>query len=314
MAHTSFSSAVKNEISKLETEQSDSISELSALIRNIGIVDTSIRVTTENASVARRIFTLVKELYKINSKIVVRRGYNFKKNYLYIIEINHKVQEMIEMLSINTQLGIPSSYIVDDNDLVRAYLRGLFMSVGSVNDPKKSRYHLEFLVDNKEYANFIKELLNKYYLNSKVLKRESKYMVYIKEAERIGDFLRIISASNAVLYFEDIRIYRDHKNMTNRLNNCEQANVDKMILTASNQVKDIELINEKASLDLIDDKVKVVAEYRIKYPEVSLSELSEIISIETGNKITKSGINHRMKKIKELANKIRLASKNTIDK
>ena len=130
-------------------------------------------------------------------------------------------------------------------------------------------------------------------------------MIYIKEAEKISDFLRIINASMAVLYYEDIRIYRDHKNMTNRLNNCEQANVDKIISAADDQIKDIEIINSVSGFDLLPDKVREVALYRTKYPESSLLELAEIISIETGKQITNSGINHRMKKIKDLANRIR---------
>jgi DNA-binding protein WhiA len=193
---------------------------------------------------------------------------------------------------------------------MRAYIKGLFLIIGSINDPKKSRYHLEFSVDNENYANFINDLLNKFTLNSKLIKRESKYMVYIKEAEKIGDFLRLISANNAVLYYEDIRIYRDHKNMTNRLNNCEQANIDKMIMAASNQIKDIKLIEKVGGLILLDEKEKIVATYRLKYPEASLQELSEIISIETGKKITKSGINHRMNKIEALATNIRKNEKN----
>ena len=130
-------------------------------------------------------------------------------------------------------------------------------------------------------------------------------MVYIKEAEKIGDFLRMINAIQALFYYEDIRIYRDHKNMTNRLNNCEQANVDKIIGSAMKQVEDIELIDSVSGLDLLSDKERVVAIYRMKYKEASLQELSEIITIETGNKITKSGLNHRFNKIKELASKIR---------
>ena len=113
-----------------------------------------------------------------------------------------------------------------------------------MNDPKKSRYHLEFFDDNKEYAEYISYLLNLYYLNSKYIKKDNKYMIYIKEAEKIGDFLRILNATNALFYYEDIRIYRDHKNMTNRLNNCEQANVDKIIQTAAIQISHIEAIKE----------------------------------------------------------------------
>ena len=121
----------------------------------------------------------------------------------------------------------------------------------------------------------------------------------------IGDFLRMIGAINALLYYEDIRIYRDHKNMTNRINNCEQANVDKIIMTASNQIKDIEIIKDKAGLELLDDKCQLAALYRLKYQEVSLTELSEIMTVETGNSITKSGLHHRFNKIKMLANRLR---------
>ena len=129
-------------------------------------------------------------------------------------------------------------------------------------------------------------------------------MIYIKEAEKIGDFLRLIGTTKALLYYEDIRIYRDHVNMTNRLNNCEQANVDRIIQTATDQVKDIELI-QKYGIELLSEKEQIAADYRLKYKEASLQELSEIISLETNQKITKPGLHHRFDKIKKLAQKIR---------
>ena len=281
----SFTSDIKNEVSKLNHER------------------TEIKITTENASVARYVFSSIKEMYDVSPKITVRRGYNYMKSYLYILEITRKVKDIINDLSLDT--NIPRDYILDDDLSKRAYLRGLFIACGSINDPKKSRYHLEFFVDNLEYAKFISKLLNEYYLNSKVLKRDNKYMIYVKEAEKIGDFLRMMNAINALFYFEDIRIYRDHKNMTNRLNNCEQANVDKIIETATKQVRDIEVIEAEGGLDLLDEKERLVATYRLKYPEASLVELSEIISIETDTKITKSGLYHRFNKIKALAERIR---------
>ncbi len=300
----SFTGIVKNELSKLEIDKLEATSELSAILRNNAtITSREIKITTENSSVARHIFNYIKELYNISPKITVRHGYNYNKNYIYILEITQKIELIKKDLSLNT--NIPANYIVDDDVLIRTYLRGVFIATGSINDPKKSRYHLEFLVDNLEYAEFIKEKLNMYYLNSKVIKRETKFMIYIKEAEKIGDFLRMINAIQALLYYEDIRIYRDHKNMTNRLNNCEQANVDKIIETASKQVQDIELINSIGGIDLLDDKTKIAAIYRLKYKEASLTELSNIISIETQTPITKSGLHHRFTKIKELANKIR---------
>ena len=299
----SFTSDVKNEVSKLNHERMEMIAELSVILKNNANIGDSIKITTENPSVARYVYSAIKQLYGISSKINVRNGYNYTKNYIYIIEVTKKLRDIIKDLSLDT--NIPRSYIIDDELSRRAYLRGLFIACGSINDPKKSRYHLEFFVDDSEYDEFIKGLLNEYDLNSKVLKRESKYMIYIKEAEKIGDFLRMMNAINSLFYYEDIRIYRDHKNMTNRLNNCEQANVDKIIATANNQVNDIKVIEEEGGLDLLGEKEQVAAIYRKKYPEASLVELSEIISVETDTKITKSGLYHRFNKIKELAQKIR---------
>ena len=303
-----FSTEVKNEVTKLESTKLELISELSAIVRNSSEIEPHIKITIENNSVARRIFKLFKDIYEVTPIITVRQRYGFNKGINYILEIKHKNNEILNDLSIidkdNNYLNIPRTYIVNDEELIRAYLRGLFISTGSINDPKTSRYHLEFIVNDKDYANYISKLLNDFNLNSKVIKREKNYMVYIKEAEKISDYLRIIKAYNAVMYFEDIRIYRDHKNMTNRLNNCEQANMDKIFLTSSRQIKDIEKLKEYDIIDLLDEKIKEVIEYRLKYPEVSLQELSDIITSSTGNKITKSGLNHRFRKIREIVTNI----------
>jgi len=304
----SFTSIVKNEVAEIELNDIEKISQLSAIISSSTIENSIIKIVTENSNIAKLIYNLLKDLYQVSSSITMRKGFNYQKNNFYILQIKEKPNKILQELGLIENSKIlkkPKQYIVDDEEELRAYLRGVFLMSGSINDPKKSRYHLEFLVDNLEYGNFLVECLNKFYLNSKILKRENKYMIYVKEAEKIGDFLRVIKANNAVMYYEDIRIYRDHKNMTNRLNNCEQANVDRTIQTASNQINDIELIIENMGLDLLDEKEQIVANYRMKYKDVSLLELSEIISLETGKPITKSGLYHRFKKISELANKIR---------
>ena len=299
----SFTMVVKDEASKIKTTRLEDISELSAIIRIAGNINNNINVTIENNAVARRVFKLFKEIYGISPSITVRNK-KLGRGLTYILNINNKVKEILEDLSIidnNKYLSIPKEYLISDEEQLRAYLRGVFLVSGSVNDPKTSRYHMEFILDTKEYANFINKLLNSYDLNSKIIKREKNYTVYIKEAEKISDFLRVIKAFSAVMYFEDIRIYRDHKNMTNRLNNCEQANIDKVIQTANEQLKHIEIIEENMGTDLLDDKTKEALYYRKKYPEASLKELSKIISLETNKPITKSGLNHRFRKIKELA-------------
>lgn len=305
----SFSYEIKSEVARLDSARTENITELSAIIRNSAKIDKSIIITIENSAIARRIFKLIKDIYDITPVITVRKRYSFNKGLSYILDIKEKNEQILKDLSIldeqGNYLNIPKDYIIEDEEEVRAYLRGLFMCVGSINDPKTSRYHLELLVDNLKYAKFISQILNKYNLNSKVIKRGKNYMIYIKEAEKIADFLRIIKSFNAVMYFEDIRIYRDHKNMTNRLNNCEQANMDKVFMTSNSQIKDIQLLETNGLLDILDEKLKEVINYRLQYPESSLQELSDIITIKTGNKITKSGLNHRLRKIKEIANRLK---------
>lgn len=301
---------IKEEISKIDCTKTEKIAELSAIIRNSSTQEPdSLKITIENNSVARRIYKLFKEIYDINLNITIRRRYGFNTNLIYIFKFNKKHQPILEDLSIYNKKGeyidIPHEYIINDNEDLRAYLRGLFMTSGSVNDPQTSRYHLELVVDTSTYANFINKILKDYNLNSKIIKREKNYMVYIKEAEKISDFLRIIKSYSGVMYFEDIRIYRDHKNMTNRLNNCEQANMDKIFITANNQIKDIKILQENDLISTLDQKLKEVIEYRLKYKESSLNELAQIMSNELGYQITKSGLNHRFRKIKEMVNKYR---------
>lgn len=304
----SFTTIVKDEVTRLNTSKLEDIAELSSIVRIASNREKEINITVENNAVARRTFKLIKGIYGISPSITIRNK-KLGKGFTYILNIHskEKVNEILEDLSIidnNKFLSIPKEYIISDEEQLRAYLRGVFLVSGSVNDPKTSRYHLEFILDRKDYAEFINKLLNSYDLNSKVIKREKNYTVYIKEAEKISDFLRVIKAFSAVMYFEDIRIYRDHKNMTNRLNNCEQANIDKVFLTASKQIKDIERLYELDMVDLLDDKLKVVIEYRMKYKESSLQELADIISLETGTVITKSGLNHRFRKIREILEKV----------
>lgn len=299
----SFTGEVKDEVSKLSVLQPEMVSELSAIVSSGNDDPKYIKIVTENGSVARRVFSLFKDLCNIYPSISVRKGYNYSRKLLYVLEVKRNINYVLKMLGI--QKNIPDVFIWSDEELSRAYLRGLFLMTGSINDPKKSRYHLEFNLNNGEYAYFINNLLNGFKLNSKLLHRDNKYMVYVKEAEKIGDFLRIIGAIKAVLYYEDIRIYRDHKNMTNRLNNCEQANVDRIIETSNSLIKDIELIEAGPGLELLGEKEMEAAIYRKKYPDASILELSEIISIETGVKITKSGLYHRLKKVKEFAKKLR---------
>ena len=310
----SYTVTIKEEISSIVSSKSEIIAELSAFIRNNGIITSKkIVLTTENKFTINRITNYLKDIFGYHPNIEIIENLNFSKRDLYQLTIDKNVVELLKELGIydenNKYLETIPNYIVGGNEEIRAYLRGAFTAVGSINDPKKSRYHMELLVREPNEAVFIQKLLNVFDLNAKILNREKGYMIYIKEAEKISDFIKILGAPKAVLYFEDVRVYRDQKNKTNRLNNMEQANMDKVIQTAQQQLEDISIIEENDGLMLLDDKVKVVLEYRKKYPEVSLKELAEIISLETNKSITKSGLSHRLKKLTDLANSFRKMSK-----
>lgn len=306
----SFSTEIKNEISLLETSRSEFIAELSGYVRNNAqIEENKIILNTENANVAKRIIKLFKEIYDIKMKIQVTKNIKFNRNTLYLLIIEEKIDFILIDLNVldkkHNRLLKPNSYLIDNIDDKKAYIRGVFLSQGSINDPKTSRYHMELLLDYPDEAVFVQRLINDFDLNAKILTRDKGYMVYLKEAEKISDFIKILQAHKAVMYYEDIRVLRDQKNKTNRLNNCEQANTDKIIQSATQQLNDIQIIKEKMGIELLDERLQEIVEFRLKYPESSLLELSEIISLETNKKITKSGLNHRFRKLKEIALKLK---------
>ncbi len=303
----SFSTTTKSEITTIKNSKSESLAELSGFIRNNGYIENGfLYLTTENDHIAEMLKKILEDLYDIEVKINKIDNLNLFKNKLNLMEISSKVNFILQDLGYynkeNIYLESPPNYIVGSNEEIRAYLRGVFLCTGSINDPKSS-YHMELTINQKGEAVFIQRLLNTFELNAKILSRDKGYMIYIKEAEKISDYLKILKAHNAVLYYENIKIYHEEKNKTNRLNNCEQANVDKIVHSATKQLEQIKVIEKNIEIDLLDDKIKEALIYRKKYPEASLKELSEIISLETGKKITKSGLNHRFRKIKELSEK-----------
>lgn len=305
----SYTIEIKKEISEIKGTNSEMIAELSGFIRNNAYLNNNtLYLTTENEFTIERLTSFFKKLYEVELNVEVKDNLNFNKKNLYLLSTNSKVDLILKDIGYydnnNNYLETPPTYIVGANEEIRAYLRGTFLCTGSINNPKTSRYHMELLISKPNEAVFIQKLLNIFDLNAKILNREKGYMIYIKEAEKISDYIRILGANRAVLFFEDARIYREKKNQTNRLNNCEQANMDKVFLTAEKQLEQIKIIEESDSYELLDDRTKQAFDYRKKYPESSLKELSEIITLETGKSITKSGLNHRFRKIKELAKQL----------
>ncbi|MBY0097042.1 DNA-binding protein WhiA [Mesobacillus maritimus] len=307
----SFASVTKKELTNLEVKGCCSKAELSALIRMNGSLSFSNRVLivdiqTENAAIARRIYTLIKMNYQIQVDLLVRKKMRLKKNNVYIVRLKESAKEILEDLKI---IAEGFSFIQEiSEDLIkkkcckRSYLRGAFLAGGSVNNPETSSYHLEIASMYQEHNQSLCELMNKFGLNSKTLERKKGFITYLKEAEKITEFLNIVGAHNSLLRFEDIRIVRDMRNSVNRLVNCETANLNKTIGAALRQVENIKFIENTVGLEILPGKLREIAELRVAYQDVTLKELGEMVS---GGSISKSGINHRLRKIDELADKLR---------
>lgn len=303
MITLTFSTRLKEEMTEYNSNLMEKRAELSAILRyDAKIEKDKITLTSENAKIARRIYSYLKEVFGINIKIIVRNQKIFRIKQIYILEIKEKVNYILESLYIyenGKKIKANENYFEAFEEKV-SYLRGTFLTIGSINDPSTSGYHLEFVFLTKTDAEFIKNILKSFKIEAKVLKRSNRYMTYIKSAEVISDIIKMFHAVNSLFYFEDIRIYRDHKNMVNRLNNCEIANQEKTTQTGIKQIENIEFIKNNDLMDLLEEHTKIVLEYRYKYPESSYTELAEIISLETDYKIGKSGINHHFIKMKKL--------------
>ncbi len=298
-----FSTRLKEEITQNDISNLDALVELSGFLRfSSHFQNKKIVLTIENASIARRIYKDIKSNFGINIKITVRIQKRFRVKQIYILEINEKVDSILESLNIwkDGKRTLPEEYFLNTHEERVAFLKGVFLACGSINDPSTSGYHLEFTSTYKKDCLFLIDVLKNYNIQAKVIKRGNNYMTYVKSAEMISDLIRLLGATNCFFYFEDIRIYRDHKNMVNRLNNCEIANQEKILKTGIKQIEDITYIKENDLLGLLDENVREAIKYREMYPETSLSELADIISQETGRKIGKSGINHYFIKVKKL--------------
>lgn len=298
-----FTTQVKEEITTITNTSLEALVELSAFLRySSQIKKEKISITSENAAVARRIYKDIKQNFKVNIKIIVRIQKRFHIKQIYILEITENINEILEKLNIvnNGKKTLPSSYFLDSEEDKISFVKGAFLASGSINNPSTGGYHLEFTTIQKNEGILIQKLLNEYNITSKITKRNNRYMVYVKASEMISDFIKLMGATNSLFYFEDIRIYRDHKNMVNRLNNCEIANQEKILKTGMKQLEEINYLKEHDLIDLLDDNIKEAIKYREEYPETSLQELADIISKETARKIGKSGINHYFIKVKKL--------------
>ncbi|WP_347548830.1 DNA-binding protein WhiA [Pseudalkalibacillus hwajinpoensis] len=306
----SFAADTKKELTQLESKPCCARSELAALIRMNGSISFGNRqlilnIPTEHAAIARRIYTLIKRIYHYDVELLVRKKMRLKKNNVYIVRVSAKARELLEDLGIMDNAFTFTRTIPKDftkkSCCKRSYLRGAFLAGGSINHPETS-YHLEIFSMYEEHTESLCELMNDFGLNAKMLERKKGYIVYIKEGEKITEFLSVVGAHRALLYFEDVRIMKDMRNSVNRIVNCETANLNKTVGAAFRQVENIRFIQREVGLEILPDKLREIAELRVKHQDVTLKELGEMV---TGGAISKSGINHRLRKIDQIADKLR---------
>lgn len=305
----SFAQDCKTEIAQLVlTTNSEMQVELEALLRlsseiilrNLKFI---ISFESANAYVARRFLEIVKKLYNAETTLLTHKVQKLNLGTHYNVTIDTSSDVIIKSLNL---LGdsINHNTIENDDLLKKAYLRGAFLARGSINDPKNGGYHLEIATTNQDESVFIQRLLVSYSLNAKIIKRRNDYVIYLKDIEEITDILRIIGASKMVFEIENLVIKRDYKANIQRQMNAEIANQMKTLSAAKKQVKYIHTIEYNYPLDKLDPKILLVMKVRLENKDASLNELIDILNNDYGEHITKSGLNHRFIKIKELAEEI----------
>ncbi len=309
----SFTSLIKQEIALNEIDDCCKRAQLSALIQltsslSISNNKVTLIVRNENPTTAKRIVYLLKKLYKVETELVVLKKNNLKKNNIYLVKTCDDCRNILEDLGIYSQnkglLSHPTYLIVAKNCCARNYLAGLFLAYGMCNSPDNKNYHLELVLNDIEHSNYVVKLLSRFNIEGKISKRRNKYLVYLKKADVIGDFLRVIGTSEALYKFEDSRISKDLMHSITRINNCEIANEVKSLKANSKQIEYINIIKDAGKYDDLDEKLKNVIDIRLLHQDYSLSELCDAYGEKYGESISKSGIKHRLNKIESIARSI----------
>ena len=308
----SFSSKVKGELSlHLGNGRHCEIAETAAIVNICGHIAVftghfCLKIQTENFVVAKKCFTLLKNTFNIIADVSVRSS---GRKHIYTVLVKNfsqaetilKATGMLVMeegqMTLKKRIYPP---VVSSICCRRAYIRGAFISVGSVNDPEKN-YHMELVLADKFIAEQLRELINSFELDAKVVERKDHYVVYLKEGEQIVDLLNVMEAPLALMDLENVRIVKEMRNDINRKVNCETANLNKVVGAAVKQLEDIEYIEQTIGLSRLPEQLEEIARLRLEYPDKSLKELGSFLSTPVG----KSGVNHRLRKISTIAEVLR---------
>lgn len=291
----SFSGTVKEELAEhISPARHCQLAELAALLHFAGQLtddDPRLKMDTENELVVKKYFTLLQKTYNINN---VMRGQDEERvlGALHLYGKNH------DILSFDRPVN---SLVIKNNCCARAFLRGAFLCVGSMSDPEKG-YHLEFVCTQSEQARQLQEIIQEFQIEAKVIRRKKYYVVYLKEGAGLVDLLNVMGAHVSLMQLENLRIVKEMRNSINRRVNCEAANITKTINAASKQIEDILLIQKHYGFEKLPDNLRQMAEIRLEYPDATLKELGEYLEPPVG----KSGVNHRLRKLSEIAEHMRL--------
>lgn len=310
----SFSSRVKEELSRqMSQARHCRIAELAAMVSCCGHGFQSdrgeicLRIQTENITVARKCFTLLHKTFNINTDISVKRNAYLKKNRIYTLWIRDGAEARLVMQALKLKEApdaggelLAESLIVQQPCCRRAFIRGAFLASGSISDPEKF-YHLEMVASSQMKAEQLRDIVNTFAMEAKIVTRKKYFVVYLKEGNQIVDLLNIMEAYVSLMELENVRILKEMRNSINRQVNCETANIHKTVSAAVSQIEAIEYIRDTIGLDGLPEGLEEIARIRLEQPEATLKELGAALDPPVG----KSGVNHRLRKLRTIADSLR---------
>lgn len=311
----SFSSDVKDELAaQVNLARHCQIAELAAIISLCGHVKITannrlvLKIHTENIVVARKSFTLIQKTFNINTEIIIKSNIgNTNKIYNILVEdhdVAIKILQATKLIDHNLEVkedfSLDSNLAIQNTCCKRAFIRGAFLVAGSISNPEKD-YHFEIVVPFAKKAVQLQEIINTFGLEAKIIRRKKNYVIYLKESSQIADVLNIMEAHVALMKLENARIYKDVRNSINRQVNCETANIGKTVKAATKQIDDINYIRSNKSFSNLSEGLEEIAILRVEHPDATLKELGEMLEPPLG----KSGVNHRLRKISRIADKLR---------
>ena len=311
----SFSGKVKEELSgQWSSARHCQIAELAAMLSICGliVIDSrnryGIKIHTENISVARKVFTLIKKTFNIESDISVRRNILRQSvSYSIIVKQHKDALRILQATKLTEEyrngfeeIHIVNPLVVQQTCCKRAFIRGAFLAAGSMSDPEKS-YHFEIVCAAEAMAVQVRDLICSFEMDAKIVQRKKAYVVYLKEGSQIVDILNVMEAYVSLMELENVRILKEMRKTVNRKVNCASANINKTVSAAVKQVEDITYLRDTIGFEKLSEGLEEIALARLSHPEASLKELGEFLSPPVG----KSGVNHRLRKLSELAEKVR---------